>query len=100
MPPLLASTWRGPQSLERHRWPRAASRMGGDSSMAGIDLVEMLDLETVGPNRFRAQPLAGSRAVVFGGQLLAPSLVAAARSNDGMRVKSMHTVFLRGGRPD
>jgi acyl-CoA thioesterase II len=68
--------------------------------MAGTELVEMLDLETVGPNRFRAQPLAGTRAVVFGGQLLAQSLAAAARSIDGMQVKSMHTVFLRGARPD
>ena len=68
--------------------------------MAATELVEMLNLEEVGPNRFRAQPLAGTRAVVFGGQLLAQSLAAAARSNDGMGVKSMHTVFLRGGRPD
>jgi acyl-CoA thioesterase II len=68
--------------------------------MAATELVEMLDLETVGPNQFRAQPLAGTRAVVFGGQLLAQSLAAAARSIDGMRVKSMHTVFLRGGRPE
>lgn len=68
--------------------------------MGATELVEMLDLETIGPNRFRAQPLAGTRAVVFGGQLLAQSLAAAARSIDGMRVKSMHTVFLRGARPD
>ena len=68
--------------------------------MAATELVDMLDLEEVGPNRFRAQPLGGTRAVVFGGQLLAQSLAAAARSVDGMRVKSMHTVFLRGGRPD
>ena len=68
--------------------------------MAATELVEMLNLEEVGPNRFRAQPVAGTRAVVFGGQLLAQSLAAAARSLEGMRVKSMHTVFLRGGRPD
>jgi acyl-CoA thioesterase-2 len=68
--------------------------------MASTELVAMLDIETVGPNRFQAQPLAGTRAVVFGGQLLAQSLAAAAGSLEGMRVKSMHTVFLRGGRPD
>lgn len=68
--------------------------------MALTELVKMLDLETVGPNQFLAQPLAGTRAVVFGGQLLAQSVAAAARSIDGMRVKSMHTVFLRGGRPE
>src|SRR5271155_4788306 len=100
MLPLPASTWRVRQSMARRLWTRGVSRPRGDSSMAATELVEMLDLEEVGPNRFRAQPLAGTRAVVFGGQLLAQSLAAAARSVEGMRVKSMHTVFLRGGRPD
>lgn len=68
--------------------------------MRATGLVGMLDLETVAPNRFRAENLAGPRAVVFGGQLLAQSIAASALSTEGMQVKSMHTVFLRGGRPD
>jgi acyl-CoA thioesterase II len=68
--------------------------------MATTELVGMLDLEVVAPNRFRAQNLASARAVVFGGQLLAQSITAGALSTDGMRVKSIHTVFLRAGRPD
>jgi acyl-CoA thioesterase II len=68
--------------------------------MAATELVNMLDLEVVAPNRFRAQNLPSARAVVFGGQLLAQSVTAAARSTDGMCVKSMHTVFLRSGLPD
>jgi acyl-CoA thioesterase-2 len=35
--------------------------------------------------------------VVFGGQLLAQSIVAAARGHDTKRVKTVHTVFARGG---
>src|ERR1700729_4002960 len=92
--------WRARQSLARRPSTRGGSRPRGDRSVAAAPLVEMLELETGSPNQFRAQPLAGTRAVVFGGQLLAQSLVAAARSIDGMRVKSMHTVFLRGARPD
>jgi len=68
--------------------------------MAATELVDMLELEVVTPNRFRAQNLPSARAVVFGGQLLAQSITAAARSTDGMMVKSIHTVFLRSGRPD
>lgn len=59
----------------------------------------MLDLEVIVPNRFRAQNLPSARAVVFGGQMLAQSIAAAGRSTDGMQVKSMHTVFVRSGRP-
>jgi acyl-CoA thioesterase-2 len=36
---------------------------------------------------------------VFGGQLLAQSIVAAARDHPDKRVKTLHTVFARGGDP-
>src|ERR1700722_14736473 len=98
--PLPSSRWRARHSLPRLPSRRGVTRPRDDRSMVATELVEMLDLEAVGPNKFRARPLAGSRAVVFGGQLLAQSLAAAAHSIDGMRVKSMHTVFLRGGRPE
>lgn len=38
--------------------------------------------------------------VIFGGQLLAQTIVAAARSVEGKRVRSVQTVFMRGGSPD
>lgn len=57
-----------------------------------------LELDEVGPDRYTATNLDG-HAVVFGGQLLAQSIVAALRGIDGMSVKTIHTVFPRAGRP-
>src|SRR5690606_22875665 len=37
---------------------------------------------------------------IFGGQLLAQSVVAGLAGHDGKRVKTVHTVFARSGRPD
>ncbi len=64
-------------------------------------LVAALDLEPTGPDRYRAQHvLANGLGVVFGGQLLAQSLVAAAAGHEGKRVKTLHTVFARGASPE
>ena len=38
--------------------------------------------------------------MIFGGQLLAQSIVAAPAGHDDKRVKTVHTIFARGGRPD
>jgi acyl-CoA thioesterase len=38
--------------------------------------------------------------VIFGGQLLAQTIVAGLVGHDGKRVKTVQTVFARGGRPD
>ncbi len=65
------------------------------------DLVKVLDLEPVGEGRFRAQNfVSGQGGVVFGGQLLAQSIVAASTVDPTKEVKSIHTVFARGGAPD
>ena len=65
------------------------------------DLVNVLDLEPVGEGRFRAQNFgSGPGAVVFGGQLLAQSIVAASTVDPTKEVKSIHTVFARGGALD
>ena len=65
------------------------------------ELVKVLDLEPVGDGRFRGQNfVSGLGGVVFGGQLLAQSIVAAATVDPTKEVKSIHTVFARGGAPD
>ena len=64
------------------------------------DLLQALDLEQVGKSRYRAQNVAGGRGVIFGGQLLAQSIVAAKRDQPGKELKTIHTVFARGGAVD
>ena len=68
------------------------------------DLVKVLDLEPVGADgagHFRAQNfVSGAGGVVFGGQLLAQSIVAASTVDPTKEVKSIHTVFARGGAMD
>jgi acyl-CoA thioesterase II len=64
------------------------------------ELVQMLDLDQVGANRYVGRNLEGTEGVVFGGQLLAQSIAAAGRAVPDMQLKSMHTVFARGGLPD
>jgi acyl-CoA thioesterase-2 len=62
------------------------------------ELLEVLDLEPVGDGRFRAQNFSeGPGGVIFGGQLLAQSIVAGGTIDPTKEVKSIHTVFARGG---
>jgi acyl-CoA thioesterase II len=68
--------------------------------MAPTELVGMLSLEQVGSNRYAGRNLEGTQGVIFGGQLLAQAIAAAALASPGMQVKSMHTVFARAGLPD
>jgi len=63
-------------------------------------ILASLDLEEVGPGRYRAPNAASTHNVVFGGQLLAQSMVAALRGNDGKVVKTLHTVFARPASPE
>jgi acyl-CoA thioesterase-2 len=63
-------------------------------------LVGALDLEPAGPARYRAGNADTGHGVIFGGQLLAQSVVAGLAGHDGKRVKTVHTVFARSGRPD
>ncbi|ONH32648.1 acyl-CoA thioesterase II [Pseudofrankia asymbiotica] len=68
-----------------------------------IDLDPVLDtlaLERVADDRYRAGNLPFSTGVVFGGQILAQAIVAALVGQDGKSVKTIHTVFARGGVPD
>jgi len=64
------------------------------------DFLGALTLEQTAPDRYRGTHLPAEHGVVFGGQLLAQSIVAALQGHDGMTVKTLHTVFTRGARYD
>jgi len=65
--------------------------------MATIDaFLEALTLEPVGEDRYRAINLPSVHGVVFGGQLLAQSIMAGLAGQEGKAVKTIHTVFARG----
>lgn len=60
------------------------------------ELIDALDLDELGENRFRGRNVTSTGGVVFGGQLLAQSVVAAGRVLPGKEVKSIHMLFARG----
>lgn len=62
-------------------------------------LIAGLALEPLGPGRYHAPEVETGHEVIFGGQLLAQSLVAAAANHEDKRVKTLHTVFARGAAP-
>src|ERR1700722_12347389 len=62
--------------------------------------VDALTLEEVGTDRYRADSLSSTHGVVFGGQLLAQSVMAGLAGQDGKSVKTIHTVFARGASPE
>lgn len=65
------------------------------------ELLGALELEPAGDGQYRARNFgAGPGGVVFGGQLLAQAVVAAAAVDPAKEVKSLHTVFARGGARD
>ncbi len=62
------------------------------------ELVELLDLESIEDNLFRGRQPETVMQRVFGGQVLAQSLVAALRTvPDSLRCHSLHSYFLRPG---
>jgi acyl-CoA thioesterase len=62
--------------------------------------LEALTLEPAGDDRYRASNLPAEHNVVFGGQLLAQSVIAGLAGQAGKSVKTIHTVFARGATPD
>ena len=62
--------------------------------------VEALTLEPVGDDRYRAPNVDAGHGVIFGGQLLAQSIIAARAGEPEKSVKTVHTVFARAGSPD
>jgi acyl-CoA thioesterase II len=67
--------------------------------MSSLDaLVDVLDLEPTGEGRFSARNFdTGRGGVVFGGQILAQTIVAGATADPSKIVQSVQTVFARGG---
>jgi acyl-CoA thioesterase-2 len=69
--------------------------------MPTIDaFLEALTLEPVGDDHYRAGNLHSAHGVVFGGQLLAQSIIAGLAGQEGKAVKTLHTVFARGAAHD
>ncbi|MFP5070667.1 acyl-CoA thioesterase [Pseudonocardia nantongensis] len=65
---------------------------------ADVSLLELLDLEPVGRDGFRAPTVFDERYPLYGGQVAAQALLAAARTvPDGRPPHSMHGYFLRSG---
>jgi acyl-CoA thioesterase-2 len=68
--------------------------------MTVADEIDLLRLEPVGKGRFQVHQPAGSPEggdVVFGGQLMAQTIMAADADAGGKYVKSLNTVFSRAG---
>jgi acyl-CoA thioesterase len=63
------------------------------------EIASMLALEEIDPRHYLAQNLSGSSPVVFGGQILAQTVVAVGRAASDKELKSLHTVFARGASP-
>lgn len=69
--------------------------------MAALDeLLKAFELVEEGPGRYRAPNAGSATGVVFGGQLLGQSIVAALADHEGKRAKTVHTIFARGASPD
>jgi acyl-CoA thioesterase II len=58
-------------------------------------ILSSLDLEQVGPHQYIGSNIASGHDVVFGGQLLAQSIVASLRDHEEKSVKTLQTVFPR-----
>lgn len=64
------------------------------------EFLDALTLEPLEEDRFRASNLPDEHGIVFGGQLLAQSVMAGLAGQEGKSVKTIHTVFARAGSPD
>lgn len=64
------------------------------------ELLDVLDLKPVGPDRFTVQPRHFGRTRLYGGQIFAQALVAAHLTAGERMPHSLHAGFLRPGSPD
>jgi acyl-CoA thioesterase len=62
-------------------------------------LLAAFRLEPAGPDAYRAENADAGHGVVFGGQLLGQSILAALAGQDGKAVKTLHTIFARSASP-
>jgi acyl-CoA thioesterase II len=70
-----------------------------DMPATAADLVARLDLETIEVDIFRGRSPQNSWTRVFGGQVIAQALVAAARTVEGRAPHSLHGYFILPGDP-
>src|SRR5690554_2172287 len=63
------------------------------------ELLELMNLENLEVNLFRGESRDIGTPSVFGGQVLAQSVVAASRTIDEGNIHSLHAYFLRAGDP-
>ncbi|UXA06180.1 thioesterase family protein [Mycobacterium sp. SMC-2] len=63
-------------------------------------LLDSLALTQAGPGRFIGSNVDMGSSVVFGGQLMAQSIVAACLGHEGKAAKTLHIVFARTASPD
>jgi len=68
-----------------------------DSINTTEELLQLLDLETLEDNLFRGESRDIGTPRVYGGQVLAQSVIAASRTVDEGRIHSLHAYFLRAG---
>jgi acyl-CoA thioesterase II len=64
------------------------------------DLLGALDLQRLDETRWQGGSIQSGGPVVFGGQLAGQAVVAAAATEPGKRVKSVHTIFARSARAE
>ena len=67
--------------------------------MTSDELVSLLDLESVGPDRYLGHSPANGWKRVFGGQVIAQALIAAQRTVEGRAPHSLHVYFILAGDP-
>lgn len=63
-------------------------------------ILAAFELEETGPNQYLGRHAEMGHAVVFGGQLMGQSIVAAAAADPTKRPKTLHIVFARAASPD
>jgi acyl-CoA thioesterase-2 len=68
-------------------------------SSAVSRLLELLDLETLDRDLYRGHSPDDGWKRIFGGQVIAQGLVAAARAAEGRPIHSLHAYFMRPGDP-
>jgi len=64
------------------------------------ELLQLMDLETLEDNLFRGESRDIGTPRVFGGQVLAQSVIAASRTVEAGDIHSLHAYFLRPGDPE
>jgi acyl-CoA thioesterase-2 len=68
--------------------------------MTSQTFVDAMTLEAIGPDTYTAPHAEQGHNVVFGGQLMGQSLMAAVEGHEGMLAKTLHIVFARAAKPE